>query len=304
MTERVTLGSTIPVVQFGNLQASVEGEGETYEEAMDVALRRMQYVWNRTAEKPLNIDKQWVSPESTVKILTCRVSGAQVKFDTVAHTYTDLQGRKLMGGSTFAGKFKAGFPGPHIAQKMAVKHGVSADEIQAMWALNAEASSSFGTALHAALELYGKYLELSKKVKDGSDESALTKNVVLRPIVEAFYTDERKAETSYLEEFVADAKTLRCGLIDRLKVEPDGLTICDFKSNTDLEKPVKILPPFKGVVPDTSLGSYWLQLSYYGSILAAHGRVVKGLTIHHWTGKEWVDHHHPMVDLTPGFEAL
>lgn len=298
----VSLGATIPVAQYANLQPVITMEGETVEAAMAAALGEIKKLWDQTAKEPLDIDRgQPPTSAPAGRILQCRVSGAKVIFDPIAHTYHDLQGRRYMGGSTFAGKFKSEFHGALIAGKMAEKHGVDADKIQAMWALNAEASSSFGTGVHAALQLYGEYLELSKTIK-GSDESALTKNPTLRPMVEKFFTPERSAIQSYYEEFVADEKSLRCGLIDRLEVEPDGLRITDFKTNTSLDGKEKILPPFDKAVPHTNLGVYWLQLSHYASVLQAHGRIVKGLRVYHWTGSDWDEYDHDVVDLSPAFE--
>ena len=77
----------------------------------------------------------------------------------------------------------------------------------------------------------------------------------------------------------------------------------DFKTNTDLEKAEKIKPPFKGLIPNTKLGAYWLQLSFYGRILQSHGKVVNGLRIHHWTNGEWVTHIHDMIDIEAPFRS-
>jgi hypothetical protein len=298
---KISLGAVIPVQQYGNLQPTVECESETIAEALDEALGHLQAFWNRVGQKPLEIhDSKSDAPVG--QILRCRVSGAEVIFDPIAHTYHDKEGNRYLGGSTFAGRYKRPFEAKIIAGKMAEKNGVDPGKILDMWKLNAEASSTFGTSVHAALQLYGEYLELSKAVKNGSDESALTSNPVLRPIVEAFFTDERKQEKAFYEEFVADAKNLRCGLIDRLTVDEDGgLFVEDFKTNADVAKPETILEPFRGVVPSTTLGIYFLQLSYYGTVLAAHGRLIRGLRVHHWTGSEWVTHESPMIDLTPAF---
>lgn len=306
---KVTFGATIPTQQYGNIQPSFDLEGDNYEELADLGASYLKYLWDRVGENPLNIDRHKVSgPNGELK--RCRVSGTQVIFDSIAHTYHDLQGNKFTGGSTFAAKYKSKFAGDIIAGKMANKNGVSAKEILDMWSLNAEASSTFGTSVHAALQLYGEYLELSKAVKDGSDESALTSNPVLRPIVQAFFTEERIAEKAFYEEFVANAKEKTCGLIDRLVSEDDGLWVEDFKTNADIEKSETISKPFKGVVPNTALGAYWLQLSFYARILIAAGRVVKGLRVHHWTEVEdeagakvwkWVTHEHEVVNLDEAF---
>lgn len=301
---KVQLGATIPTAQYSNLQPLIEVEADSVPAGLDEALGHIKQFWDRVGTKPLEIDRQApATPAANGVMLECRVSGTRILFDPVAHTYHDKEGRRYMGGSTFANKFKQGFPAERISEQMAAKHGVEAADIRAMWQLNAEASSTFGTSVHAALQLYGTYLELSKKVKDGSEESALTKNPTLQPIVLKFFTDERKSETAFYEEFTANSQELSCGLIDRLVVDDDGgLWIEDFKSNTAIDKEEKVLAPFKGVVPDTSIGIYWLQLSYYGRILMAHGRKVKGLRIHHWTGQEWVTYEHEVVDLSPAFK--
>lgn len=295
----VQLGATIPVAQYANLQPVVTMEGETTEAALNAALGEIKKLWDRTAPKPLEIaETKTDSPEGVVKL--CRVSGTKVIFDPIAHTYRDSKGNYYRGGSGFASKYKEKFPAELIAKKMADKAGgeVSPEQIIAMWDLNGEASSSHGTGVHAALQLYGEYAELSRKVKGGSDEAALTKNPTLRPMVLDFFTDARKAETAYYEEFVCDERILACGLIDRLVVEDDGLWVEDYKTNADVHKPEKILAPFTDVVEPTALGGYVIQLSYYGTILQRHGRTVKGLRIHHWAGSKWVTYEREMIDLS------
>lgn len=286
-------------MQYGNIQPSFDVEGATHEAAMELGLQRLKEIWDRTATKPLEINRLQPTeiPKSNGILKRCRVSGAEVIFDPVAHTYHDLQGNRFIGGSTFASRYKSKFAADTISAKMADKAGIEAQQILDMWALNAEASATFGTSVHAALQLYGEYLGVSQAIK-GSDESALTSNPVLRPIVEKFFTEERKQEKAFYEEFVADAKMRHCGLIDRLVVDDDGLWVEDFKTNASVDKSETILKPFKGVVPNSALGAYWLQLSFYARILAAAGRTVKGLRVHHYTGGEWVTHEHEVVDLS------
>jgi len=282
-----------------------EVEGSSFDEAVELGLSQYKSIWDRVGEKPLDIDRGQapkVAPTAIKK--RCRVSGVIVYFDPVAHTYTDADGNRYTGGSTFASRYKSPFAADVVAGKMAAKHGVKKEDIRAMWSLNAEASSTFGTSVHAALQLYGEYLELSKAVKDGSDESALTSNPVLRPIVESFFTEERKAETAFYEEFVANPKELACGLIDRLVVESDGLVIEDYKTNADVNKPEKVLAPFAGVVPNTALGTYFIQMSYYARALQAHGRTVKEVRVHHWVPESgWVTYPNEVVDLSEAFGA-
>lgn len=302
---RMKIGAVIPTQQFGNLQPEFEVTGATYAEMVDLALSRIKEIWDRTAEEPLTIDRGTAPVMSAhVQVLRCAVSGTELLFDPILHTYHDRDGNKYLGGSTFASRYKTPFASEIIAKKMALKNEVAAEDILAMWALNANASSTFGTSVHVALQLYGEYLELSKKVKNGSDESALTSNPVLRPIVKEFFTEERRQEKAFYEILVANPAERASGLIDRLVAEEDGVFIEDFKTNSDVSKAETVLPPFKGVVPSNSLGIYWLQLSYYARCLMAHGRVVKGLRIHHWTGTEWKLYEHEVVNLDAAFQGL
>ncbi|MFC9761688.1 PD-(D/E)XK nuclease family protein [Rhodococcus jostii] len=292
MTVKVTLGATIPIAQYANLQPSFEVEGATVDDAMAAAMATMKRVWDSVSDKPLSIKETREAAAAGVE-LSCWASGTAVSFDPVAHVYGP--GRWL-SGSAFASRFTPDFPAEVIAGRMADKAGVGAEDVLAMWGKNAEASSTFGTAVHAALELYGKYSDLSWLVK-GSDESALTKNPVLKPIVEAFF-EGRAGEDAEYEVFVADPVLKHCGQIDRLAIEDDGLYVEDFKTDHDLFKKETISDPFKGVVESTTLGAYWLQLSFYSSILQTHGRKVKGLRVHHWTGSEWVTYSHDVVDIS------
>ena len=299
MTAKVTLSATIPVAQYANLQPSFEVEGDTVDAAMGTALETMKRVWDSVADKPLHIrDEAPPALASAGVELVCWASGTVVQFDPVQHVYSP---GKWLSGSAFAGQYKGSFPAELIAGKMAVKSGVEVGQIIAMWQKNAEASSLVGSAVHAALELRGKYLTTSEAVK-GTDESALTKNLILRPIVQAFFA-EHAAEEAVYEAFVADANLKHCGQIDRLVIEDNGIFVEDFKTNTDLTKKETIAAPFKGVVENTQLGAYWLQLSFYANILQTHGQAVKGLRVHHWTGTEWVTFEHEVVDISEAIAA-
>lgn len=296
MTAKVTLGATIPTAQYGNLQPSFEMEGATVDAALDAAMLTMQRFWNLVSDKQLTLREVREVVASTAVELTCWASGSRVLFDPVAHRYSPGE---WLSGSAFAGRFTSDFPADLIAGKMAAKAGdVEPADILAMWSLNAEASSTFGTAVHAALQLYGTYLVTSQSVK-GSNESALTKNPILRPIVESFFVG-RENEQAVYEVFVADPALRHCGQIDRLRITgPRSVRVQDFKSNADLDKKETIGLPFRGVVESTNLGAYWLQLSFYAAILIRHGWTVEGLDIFHLQGDgSWVTHSHDVVDIS------
>ncbi|ATN88925.1 RecB-like exonuclease [Mycobacterium phage DmpstrDiver] len=281
----------------------MEAEGETHSEAMELALSHIKALWDRTANKPLDInrDQPAQSTHDTRRLVKCWASGTEVYFDPIEHAYTDAQGNKYLGGSTFAHRYTTEFPSEIISGKMAEKYGVSQEEILAMWELNSEASTTVGSALHAALQLREQYANLSRAIKGGSLEACTTGNPILRPIVEAFF-EGREHEVAVPEAFVADPKRHHCGFIDRLLIEDDGVWVEDYKTSKDVQKSETILEPFKDLVPNTQLGTYWLQLSFYSRILNVHGKNVKGLRVHHWTGKAWETHEHPVIDLDAAFK--
>lgn len=285
--------ATIPTQQYGNIQPTFETEADTHEQAMEIALGQIKDVWDRTAPKPLTV-RSLDTSRPIGEELRCWASGTRVRFDAASHTYSTSAGIWL-SGSVFADRYKGDFNTPVIAAKVAAKYDVEASDVIAMWELNRDASATVGTAVHAALQLRGQFAHLSRAVKDGALESALTKNPILLPIVEGFFATREHEEARY-EVFVADPQRKHCGLIDRLVIEPDGLYVEDYKTNGQMDKTETIKPPFKGVVPNTKLGAYWLQLSFYGRILRSHGKTVKGLRIHHWDG-QWITHEHDLIDL-------
>lgn len=299
---KVTLAATIPVAQYGNLQPSFEAEGDTHEEAMEKALQWMKDVWDRTASKPLEVRDLEKHPGKFYgKELRCWASGNRVMFDPIEHTY-ETDGKRWLSGSAFAGKYKSEFNAPLIAGKMGTKHGVDAQDIIDMWELNRDTSSTVGSAVHMALQLRGEYADLSRDVKDGSLESATTKNPILLPIVEAFFKP-REHEIARYEVFVADPVRKHCGFIDRLRINEDGsVDVEDYKTNSELHKAETISKPFKGIVENTKLGAYWLQLSFYARILQSHGYTVKTLRVHHWEDGEWKTYEREPIDLDAAFK--
>lgn len=300
----VKLTAVIPTAQYANLQPEIEAQGKSHEEAYELALSRMSEIWNRVCEpgKELKVaQKVAVAPTQTNSYdrLVSKLTGDEVLFDKVAHKYLSPDGKDYLSGSAFASKYKSKFDVDAISGNVARKHEVPQQEVKDMWSLNGEASSSLGTAVHNALELYGKYLQLSLKTK-GTNEAALNKNPILRPIVESFF-EGRENENAGYEVFVADEAHGLCGFIDRLLIVDEKKKICrvqDYKTNHTINKSETILAPFKNIVPSTTLGSYWLQLSFYAYILQLHGWTVEGLDIFNWEGTEWKTYQSDVIDIS------
>lgn len=229
----------------------------------------------------------------------CAISKELVMFNEASHVYTTPEGQIYTSGSEFAGRYEPAFNAESIAKRMAGKHGVRPEEILAAWKLKGEVSSSFGTAIHAALEMYGKYLQLSTTVK-GDLSYALHDLPAMADAVTKFF-DGREEEVARYEVFVADANHLMCGLIDRLLFVDEKkktVRVQDFKTNVDLTKRVAIKKPFSKAVEKNKLGLYWLQLSFYACILQQKGYAVEGLDIFHWNGYAWNTYTHDVVDIS------
>lgn len=298
------LTAVIPTAQYANLQPEIETEGESYEEAQELALQRMTEIWNRVCEpgKELKVaQKVGFTPTETNSYdrLVSKLTGVEVLFDKVAHKYLTPDGKDYLSGSVFASRYKNKFDVDAVSGAVANKNDVPQSDVKDMWSLNGDVSSSLGTAVHNALELYGKYLQLSLKTK-GTNESALTKNGILRPLIESFF-EGREDEKAGYEVFVADETHGLCGFIDRLLIVDEKKKICrvqDYKTNHNINKSETIKAPFKGIVPSTTLGSYWLQLSFYAYILNLHGWTVEGLDIFNWEDGEWKTYQSDVIDIS------
>lgn len=307
----VPMTLVIPTGQYANIQPSVTGRGATFEEAQRDALLQAESFYKSVgspASLTLNLPKDSQSaPANDITVSSdddtiqykpqvCAVTGTVVEFDEATHKYKG----DWLSGSAFSGRYKKEFDRDNIGAAFAAKHEVPVEEVFAMWDTNAEASTSLGTAVHAALELYGKYLALSVKTK-GDTTSALHKNPILRDIVTSFYAG-REDEQAFYEPFVANEEFGLCGFIDRLLVVDRAtktVRVQDYKTNPNIFKKADILPPFKGVVDNTSLGAYWLQLSFYAFILEEAGYVVQGLDIFNHNGEEWSEYSHDVIDVGP-----
>ena len=292
MSVKYKLSATVPVAQYANLIPEVEVEAKTIEEAEAVVKPYIEKFFNEYAEKGKKIgaEKRVVSKG---RVLEKDIFGNEIFYDDDKHEYTNSLGEVYLSGSKYAeSKDENKFNADSQSEGMVARYSlpVSAqDEIRAMWKLNGFVSATYGTALHAAIELYGRYIQLANKVdvdlRTGlrkklsakvEKNSALTNIPHLREAVLAYFDDIRSAQDSQYEVLVVDHKNKRAGRIDRLVTEPSGsFLIRDIKSN------------YKIVKKDRD--TYSKQLSFYGDIIKANGGVLGGnpLMLEHFTGGEW-----------------
>lgn len=278
---KYTLTATIPTQQYGNIQPSIEIEAETLEEAQAATYPHIEAIWAKYGTKPLetNETKRISSSRKLVK----DIFGNEIYYDDDLHQYTNSLGEIYLSGSAFADKSERAFDGERISELMRIKAGLDKGEdqtIRDMWSLKATASASFGTAIHAALELYGKYKQLGESL---GKETHLHDNHVLNKAVVSFYEEFPSVDNLKFEALVVDHKKKRAGRIDRIEIDEDGgVWVTDFKTNFDVKKSIK---------------KYWLQLSFYAAILKANGLTVKGLKIYHYDGEVWTTIPNEVIDI-------
>lgn len=286
------LSATVPVAQYANLVPEVEVEAETIEEAEAMILPYIENFFNKYSEKKkIGAAKK---AASTGRVLLKDIFDNEIFYDDALHEYTNSLGEVYLSGSQYASEDD--FDGDYWASEFVAKYGLKEEDKQrilAMWDCNSNASSSFGTALHAAIELYGTYRDIAdiididlktgerKKNKGDSKtekNSAMSKLPYLKDVVKAFFTPERLAENAQYEVLVVDHKNKRAGRIDRLITLEDGsYEIRDMKTNNKILKKER--------------DQYAKQLSFYGDIIIENGKKLGGnpLMLHHWKGDTWED---------------
>lgn len=287
---KYSLTAVVPVAQYANLQPTVEVEADSIEEAEKEVLPYIENFFNKYSEKAkIGAPKKAANKN---RVLLKDIFGNEIFYDDGLHEYTNALGEVYLSGSKYASEDP--FDSEYWAQEFVSKYGLKEEDkqkIQAMWEVNGSASSSFGTALHAAIELYGTYREIAdiididlktqkRKKLDARTEknSALSKLPYLQDCVKKFFNEERSAENAQYEVLVVDHKNKRAGRIDRLLTLPDGsYEIRDMKTNHKIMKKERDI--------------YSKQLSFYGDIILANGGKLGSnpIMLHHWVDDEWKD---------------
>lgn len=216
-----------------------------------------------------------------------------------------------MSGSRFPRKFFKQFTDEdkkRVLDYYEREKDVKREDVERVWDMKADIATGYGSAVHAALEMYFTYHKDGEKIKgkDGLNK-ALSKNMFIRHIVQTLVNDIGHGR--YLpEQFIWHEGLRFCGAIDLLEVVDKNTAIVhDFKTNDSVTKKVyqEKDSPFKKDVDNTQLGEYWLQLSFYAYILKQYGINTKELQIHHLDperlvqGKRpWVHYKHDVVDIS------
>lgn len=278
--KEITIGATISTAQYNNIAPSITVEvNDDIEEAKALAMSHIVGISQQYAEEGKALQGKTISNPQARRV-ECLVGGS-VLYDDVNHVYTNEAGDVYLSGSQYAKKFGKEFNAQAIASKMEAKSGIPASEILEIWQMSGKASASFGTAIHEALEMYGKFTKTCQTLDKEYHQSNIP---MVKAIVEDFFKG-REQEDAVYEPMVVDHNRKWAGQIDRLLIVDEAKKICriqDYKTNGELK-------------PET-LEQYWHQLSFYGSILQAHGWTVEGLDIHHWSNK-WTTHSNKMKEI-------
>ncbi len=305
---KFTLQATIPTTQYGNLQPAIEVEAATFEEAQAIAMPQIQKIWNSVCEtgKELVIrDIQSADGaiyDNPTERMTCSLSG-EVLFLDNTHTYRDAEGTVYQSGSRYAEQFGYEFNKDAIIPLYANKFGVEPGDVEDFWNLKGDNSRNFGTALHGALEIYGKFTGLASKLSTEDKRVDLGIHPILLPIVEEFFELNTEANSKY-ELFVVDKKNGRCGQIDRLVITGEKSCIIeDYKTNGNILKqnsPKYLKEPFGRGSPtellNQPLSIYYLQQNFYREIMESLGWTVDAMRIHTYT-TEWETLEVPKIQL-------
>ena len=258
---KYTITAVIPVVQYGNIQPSIEVEADSLEEGQALVMPHIQALWDKYGEKPL------VSKDGVRQLVKAFVGG-ELYFDPINHTYTNKEGEVYLSGSQYAKSLEKPFDLERISGAMGDKFKVDPKDIQSMWKLKGDISAGLGTAIHGALELYGRYGGLAESIEKTTH---LHDHPIVERAVTSFY-NAHKGEKAVNEIFIVDHKAKRAGQIDRLLITGDKkCRVQDFKTNANIQKSIK---------------TYWVQLKFYADIMKAAGWEVEGLDIFHWDG-DW-----------------
>ena len=216
-----------------------------------------------------------------------------------------------MSGSRFPRKFFKQFTDKdkeRVLNYYEREKGVKREDVEKVWEMKTDIATGYGSAVHAALEMYYTYYKVGEKIagKDGLN-NAFSKNKFIEYIVRTLVNDLGPGK--YLpEQFIWHEGLRFCGAIDLLEVvDKNTVIIHDYKTSSDVKSKVyqEKDSPFKKDVDNTQLGEYWLQLSFYAYILKQYGINTKELQIHHLNpgslaaGKRPWDHYtHDVVDIS------
>ena len=240
----------------------------------------------------------------TNNVLSFNEEDVVINFNEDTHTYTDKNGNKLMGATTYIKKYIIDFDADTIIPRCVVSWGVPKKTIQDAWDLGRDLAGSFGTGIHKALEFEDLYRNHEKK---NGDRCFNIKHPVIKRIVNEFFdfydTLGFKGEV-IPEALISDAENGHCALADRVLVtswEKKTCRLQDYKVNHSFTKNGAV--NFKGLpmkLPTTKLSKLALQLKFQAQMLEKSGWTIEGMDGFVFDS-EW---RYYEVDMLDGFDII
>lgn len=240
----------IPTQTYGFLE--IEGDLKEIEEA--------EVLYNRYAEKPIQFKE-----EEGVFVELYTFTDEKVRYNDATHKYTDIHGNPLVSGSQYKKSLEKPFPLEMMASKISEKYGVPANIVTDMWKGNSTISTTFGTALHLAMEQWFRF----KGNACDDKEYNVAKHPFLRQAVTSFPLKDAEA---YPEVLVSDVENGMVGRIDLLTKIDGKYFVEDYKSDADIKK---------------NLNGHFAQLSFYAQILKNKGFDIDGVRVWNYAGDGW-----------------
>lgn len=196
-----------------------------------------------------------------------------IEFDEPAHSYT-------FGGSTISisvsgivNKFKKPFPFEEKSLKVALREGVSQQEIKDRWNEKKDKACELGTKVHLFGELYT--FDRSLTPQDGYEEAIVKFFECLPPHIIPVMAEVRMYHKKY--HFAGTCDTLL------YNTQTDKYTLTDFKTNIDLFKSFageRLLHCFSDLLKN-NFNSYQIQLSLYQILFEQTGLKIEDRRIVH-----------------------
>ena len=287
---KIKLGAVIPTVQYGNLEPEFEldlpADGMSEEDGMALLESKIQAIWDKYGEKPLTAnDGGFVELTS--------FTGERVLWNKEDHICKSLDGKILLGGSTYAKKFEKPFDAEKISEQCQKAWGVKKSDLLEIWGMNSSTSTMLGDSIHNALEAVHKYWEQGelikskKKWKEGETPTngALPKQPIIRKAVERYI--KQFGIKGIPEVLVTDVKHGMYGWIDSLHIlaNNEDHKICDLEDYKT------------SVTDDDKLTVYNHQMSWYGQILINKGWTVRNLLLRDYDGDKWNSTEQKMLEV-------
>lgn len=197
-----------------------------------------------------------------------------VCFDESTHTYTNtINGKTLTSVTTLISKFKNKFDAEYHAGVIALRTGVSKEDVLNQWAEKSKFSNEMGTHIHKIFEDYA--LGLPYK-----DSGLYKKEKVAISFIRDFYDTGRlkpiESELIVYNDYIA-------GQIDNISISKDNsIFIKDYKTNNEISKKSYGKNMIGSTVPDANFYHYSLQTDIYKNLYKQlYNKDVKGTYIVH-----------------------